>query len=620
MDVLLTDSLLREFLDTKANPQKLAECLSLCGPSIEKITKEGPETVYHIEVTTNRVDAASAYGIAKEAVAILPQFGLTAKLVKPALSPSASKKELDIAITIDPKLCERFTAVKLTDIEVSDSPQFIKNRLTAMGQRPLNNVIDITNYAMFALGIPMHAFDYDKLGKTIIVREAKKHEKFVTLDDKSHTAEGGEVVFDNGAGEIIDLPGVMGTKNSMVTSATKSILLVLEHIDHHKVRSASLKHEERTNAAILNEKNPDPNEIDSALQFALFLFEKYAKGHVASKVFNWYPKPRTEHTIRVNKDEIDTMLGVSLSKKDISNILESLQFKTKWNEAAITVVVPTSRVQDVTIPEDIIEEIARIYGYFRLPSVIPEGFVNEARNKQFDFEMKIKRLLAGWGGNEVYTLSLVSKAMAGEKAMKLKNPLGGDGEYMRTELTASLVEATKVNKHESLPFHLFEISNVYIPQNKKLPVEDTHLAGIFVNTDYRHAKGVIEALFEVLNIKKIEPKLMRLGKNFVYEYRVEDLLSAHAEHTKYRAIPLFPPQIEDFTLLTNDTKIGEVISVIKSTHEHISAVQFIGNFENKASFRVTYQDPNKTLTDSEVSKIRAEILKNLQSTLDVVEA
>lgn len=619
MDVLLTDSLLREFLDTSATPQKLAECLSLCGPSIEKITKEGKETLYHIEVTTNRVDAASAIGIAREAAAILPQFGINAKLIKNKFSIEQVKKDLGIDITIDKNICERFTAVKLSGVLVQDSPKFIKDRLTAMGQRPLNNVIDITNYVMFALGIPMHAFDYDSLGETIIVREAKRHEKLVTLDEKHHITFGGEVVFDNGKGEIIDLPGIMGTKNSMVTKTSKNVLLVLEHMDHHKVRFASLKHEKRTNAAILNEKNPDPNEIDAALAFAVHLLKKHANAKVCSNIFNWYPKPRREHDVIVTKSEIDTMLGVSLSKKDISNILESLHFKTKWHDESITVVVPTFRVQDVTIPEDIIEEIARIYGYFRLPSIIPEGFVNEARNKQFDFEMKIKRLLAGWGGNEVYTLSLVSKRMAGEKAMKLKNPLGGDGEYMRTELTTSLLEAAKVNKHESQPFHLFEISNVYIAQAKKLPIEESRLSGIFVNTDYRHAKGILEALFEVLHIKKIDPKLTKHGAIYTYEYRISDLLNAHQEHEMYKPISLFPPQIEDLTLVTGETKVGEVISIIKNSHEYVSAVELLGNYEDNYSFRVSYLNPKNTLTDREVSEIRNDILRQLQKEYGIIE-
>ncbi len=614
MDILITDSTLREFLDTKATPEKLAECISLCGPSIERITKVGRETVYHVEVTTNRVDAASAYGLAREAAAILPKFGIAAKLKTYSFDIKGKKPKLDIDIQIDKNLCERFVAVKLADITIGEAPQFMKDRLTAMEQRPINNVIDITNYVMFAYGIPMHAFDCDKLGKKIVVREAHKGESFKTLDDRHHKALGGEIVFDNGAGEIVDIPGVMGTANSAVTQETKNVLLVMEHMDPLKVRETSLKHELRTHAATLNEKDPDPNEISKALELALIFFDHpYAKATIASEIFDWYPNPRKSESITVSKEKILKSLGVEISTDEILKILTSLEFKTVTKKDTLIVTPPTYRAADITIPEDVIEEIARLYGYFNLPSNLPEGKIpTEARDPQYAFEYKIKNILKGFGGIEVLTLSMVSKEMADNTAPKIKNPLGAEGEYMRSHIVPSLLLAAQGNTQEKESFHLFEVANTYKTQGKKLSLEESKLAGIFAHTDYRHAKGVVEALFEMLHIEKLSPTLTKQGNYFVYEFSIMELLKAHSEHTEYTPVPQYPSQIEDVTLLLEDIKVGDVIQKIKETSKLVSEVKFLNSYEESSSFRISYQSSEKTLTDSEVTEVRKEILKTLQ--------
>ncbi len=231
MNILIPDSWLRDYLKTKATPKQIKDCLSLCGPSVERIYTVNGETVYDIEITTNRVDAYSVRGIAREAAVILPQFGIDAKMLS-VDSVDLKGREyrkahpLDISIDNTHGFCGRILAMKLGSVRIGQSPKWMQRRLQLVGQRPINNLIDITNYVMWEIGHPVHAFDYDRLTqKKIIVREAKKGEHAVTLDNIHHTFMGGELIFDDGKGEIIDIPGIMGTANTVVTDGTKNVLL-----------------------------------------------------------------------------------------------------------------------------------------------------------------------------------------------------------------------------------------------------------------------------------------------------------------------------------------------------------------------------------------------------------
>jgi len=216
-------------LNTKATPGKVAEYLSLCGPSTERVEKYGNDFIYDIEVTTNRIDTASVYGIAREASAILPRFKIAAKL-KPIRQTSNEfvfiKNVNYVTAQVNPNLCPRFTAVLIRNVEIGESPDLIKTRLESAGVRAINNIVDISNYVMLELGQPVHTFDYDKIkGAKMILRESKKGEKITTLDSKEFTLPGGDIVIEDGEGRLIDLAGIMGGALSAVDEGTKNILL-----------------------------------------------------------------------------------------------------------------------------------------------------------------------------------------------------------------------------------------------------------------------------------------------------------------------------------------------------------------------------------------------------------
>lgn len=644
MDIKILDSWLKDYLDTKAAPAKIAECLSLCGPSIERVKKLDKDFVYSIEVTTNRVDTASVYGIAREASAILPRFKIPAKLKRIKSENSNFKfvqKVNYLDANVDSKLCPRFCAVLIRNVKIGDSSEIIKNRLESADVRSINNVVDISNYIMLALGQPVHTFDYDKImGASMTLRESKKGEKITTLDNKTFTLSGGDIVIEDGEKRLIDLAGVMGGNLSSVGSNTKNVLLFVQTYDPVRIRKTSMSLAQRTQAATIFEKGTDPELVSLGMLEAINLFEKHTAGIAEKTILDIYPSVYKPKSVTTNIDFIESRLGVSISKKEITDILNSLEFESTWSGNSLNVIPPTFRAQDIQIQEDVVEEIARLYGYYNLPSVLMNGVIPEQSeiSKLFSFETNVKNILSGWGGVEVYTLSLVPESYTKGTSLKLKNPLGSDTEYLRTSLMPSLVSAANDNKGTYKEYHLFEISNVYIPQKNDIPEERLMLAGIFEGYDFRNAKGVIEALLEKIKIKSsfevqendgyaagqsasisVDGKTIgSIGyvedSSFVYyEFEMQKLLNSQ-QKIQYKEISKFPAQIEDVTIVFPEkTKIGEVVESITSTNRFIENIELRDIFDNAFTFRVRYQDSERTLTNVDVEKIRSKILEEVKS-------
>lgn len=648
MDLKISDSWLRDYLETKATPEKLAECLSLCGPSIEKIKKVdgdsvyGADAIYDIEVTTNRIDSASVYGIAREANAILPRFKIDAKLKKIKTDNNSytfTKTVPYLSAVVDPSLCSRFTAVLIKNVVTDHSPEWMVKRLEASGVRAINNVVDISNYIMFGLGQPVHTFDYDKIaGAKMILRESKKGEKITTLDGKVFTLPGGDIVIEDGDGRLIDLAGVMGGALSMVDENTKNVLLFVQTYDPLRIRKTSMSLAQRTQAATIFEKGLDSELVAPAVLQGIEMFKDLCHGTPEKQILNIYSKPCKSSKISVDIKDIELVLGIKIEKAVISKILNSLEFETAWKGSVLEVIPPSYRAKDILIAEDVVEEIARIYGYHNLPSKLMTGEIPDyPQSSNFSFEENIKNILSGLGGNEVYTLSLTPAGPAGEKALKLKNPLGAETEYLRTSLLPSLTSAANDNLGKEEEFHIFEMSNVYLPRANDLPEELLTLAGILVGYDYRLAKGVVEAFLEKLNIDasfigqdmmgfsasravQIKAKGIDIGvmgltdENFVYyEFEVEKLKFATQQH-RYSEIPKYPSQVEDITfVLPEKTRLGEVAKLIESNKSVIEC-SLESIYENTSvTFNVVYQDPNKTLTNENVEKIRKEIVSSVKS-------
>ncbi len=490
MNILIPDSWLRECLETDATPQQIKDCLSLCGPSVEKVNKVGNDFIYEIEITSNRVDMVSVVGIAREAAAILPRFGLKAKL-KPFYSSSdpsadgesrssrqARTSTLPMAVSDPQKICNRIMGIVMEVDTMKQSPMYVKERLEKSGVRSLNNLVDITNYVMLELGHPCHVFDYDRI-KThkFFLRFAMKNEPIITLDNKKYLLSDEDVIIDDGTGRVIDLPGIMGTENSVVNQKTKKIFFFIESNNPLYIRKTSMRYGIRTMAAAINEKHPDPKLVKTALFRGIELYQKLAGGKVAGEIIDIYPNKPKPVTIKTTVEFINERLGIKLKKEEITNILQSLGFNSQLttHNSQLIITPPSFRQFDVTIPEDIVEEVARIYGYHNLPSRLMSGDIpiTEKANN-LETEEQIKLILKYLGYTEVYNYSFISRTLIEKSGLKttnhlkVANPLTEEIEYMRISLVPSMLDTVFKNQPYSDNLQLFELANVYLtPQEKE---------------------------------------------------------------------------------------------------------------------------------------------------------
>ena len=627
MNIKITHNWLLEYLDTDATPDEIREYLSLCGPSIESVEKAGNDYVYDIEVISNRIDYASVLGIAREAAAILPMFGKKAKLLKDYLLKSNDqplKSELQLEIQDSKNLCPRKLAVVM-DVKVGPSPGYIKNRLEACGIRSLNNLIDITNYVMLETGHPAHVFDYDrvKTGK-IIVRKAKTGEKITTLDGKEYILNSNDIVFDDGTGRIIDLPGIMGLKNSVVTEKTKKIIFWIETNDPKAIRQTSIRLGIRTVAASINEKNPDSVAAAFALLKGIELYKKTADAKIISPIYDTNPQSEKRKSIDFDYEIFEKKIGIKIEKEIIEKILKNLGFEIIYLESGrMQAAVPSWRANDINIPEDVIEEVARVYGYQNIPSHLqPAVYVKQPNDMEniFVFQNKIKLLLKHLGLNEVINYSMVSKdqlinfGFDPKIHLRLSNTLSKDIEYLRTCLTISLFKNIKDNTGKKEVMKLFEIGKVYLPKNGDLP-DEVYKIGIATNTDYFDLKGIIEAIYKELNI--LDPSVPEITEKdgvFLAEINLQKLINNSRSFPTYKPINPYAVIKLDKTFEITPHTTYEVVCIKAFQSKLLQKIEVVTLYKNKLSLRFYYSSLSRNITEdeakSELNKIKVLVSHN----------
>lgn len=641
MNIKILDSWLREYLKTEATPAEIAEKLSLTSLSVERIEKVDKDFLYEFEITTNRPDLYSVLGIAREANAILPRFEIKSEFKEPAFRNPDSESPFPIEILNDRKLVNRICAVVL-EIKVDKSPQEIKDRLEKSGIRSLNNIIDVTNYVMRVTGHPAHVFDLDRLNtKKLYIKQAKQGDEIETLDKKRHKLLGGEIVAIDDKGRIVDLLGIMGLENSVVTSSTKRILLFLDNNNPYLIRKASMSLAIRTEAATLNEKGIDPQLTINALDYAVELYEKLADGKVISKVLDIYPNKPEERIIEVSLSKINKVIGVDVDIRKIISSFEKMGFKVNHILDKLKVEVPSFRSNDILIEEDVIEEIARIFGYHNLPSYIPSNpeVIPHPFASNFYWEDRAKNSLKYWGFTETYTYSFVSEDMyEGElgSAVKIKNPLNEDFVYMRNTLIPSLLRVIKENKSKD-EIKIFELSNIYLKNANNLPDEILTLAGAVrkKNVSFYEIKGLVEQLLEDFGIKNYIFKTSQksalgasvyLGKEYIGEIEIFDLeivvfelnfllISKYANLRKvYKKLRKFPPIFEDLSfVLSDEIQTQDIIEEIKIKSSLITNVSLKDQFKDTRTFHIVYQSEERNLESKEISQLREKIILDLET-------
>lgn len=622
MNIKITYNWLLDYLDTDATPLELQKYLSLCGPSIERVDKVGDDYVFDIEITSNRIDTASVIGIAQEAQAILPMFGKKAKL---KLNPLTNFKfnqikpgsGLDLKVDIqNPNLVSRFTALIFENVVIGDSPKFIKDRLSAAGVKVINNVVDISNYLMLTLGQPIHMFDYDKIKEhMMIVRESRKGEKLVTLDEKEITLPGGDVVIEDGSGKLIDLCGIMGGLSSAISPDTKRVLLFVQTYNKSKIRKTTMTTGQRTIAATFFEKGLDEERVEATTVAASKLLSEFCQGKLVSKIQDIYPGLYKPKIIDIKISRFDKLIGVKIPSDQIVSILENLGFTVKKvgavHELSLEVTVPSHRKFDVLIAEDLIEEVARIYGYHNVPAILqPVVYIDQPKEMEdiFVFQNKIKLFLKHLGLNEVINYSMVSEIQLKEfgidpkNCLKLTDTLSKDIEYLRQNLLMSLFKDSKDNSGKKPILQLFEIGKIYLKKTNSLP-DEIYKIGLAVNTSYFDLKGIIEALYRELNIgidRELPlPEIMEKDGAHMAEIDFMELVKAYRPVPKYKNISPYSVIKLDKTFIMSPGKTYEAIKKIAFQSKLLQKIEVVTLYQNKLTLRFFYSSAERNITEEE---------------------
>jgi phenylalanyl-tRNA synthetase beta chain len=668
MDIKIPHSLLTQYLKTKAKPEKIAQCLSLCGPTVDLLEPAGDDWLYHLEVITNRVDAASAFGIAREANAILPEFEIDCTLTNDPythtlsdIKPLTDNQPVEVTIA-NPSLAPRFACIAFSSVTIKSTPMPVQNWLNLSGQRPINNLIDISNELTLKYGQPVHIFDLDKIkDRKMTVRESLPGETITTLDNRRHKLKGGDIVIEDGAGRLIDLCGIMGGALSAVDEHTRNILLFVQTYDPKKIRRTSLYTQERTLASQLFEKQTDPDLVLPVLIEGAQLIQTRSGGKIASSLINLDSVHRPAKTIQLDLDWLNRFSGIELSDQQVINILMRLGFTVPPSgNSTLDCQVPSWRYDDINLKEDLAEEVMRVYGYFRLPSTLPPTtLINTQTDPLLTFEQTTRYYLSHLGFTEIYNYSLIGEKLAAKSKLTLKsslrlsNPLSTDYEYMRLSLLPSLLENLESNRGlKQIPVRLFELANIY-PQAAatKLANETSTLALVTYGLNFLQSKGYLEALAKNLNLSidilpetkplppfsltktgaiKIKDQLIghigllsadvKANFNLTEEVVITELnfakLIAHINPVHlFRPVPLFQSIIEDLTFtLPEKTYLGPLISQLTSVHPLIDQVTLKDSYNQNFTFTLTYLSPDKQLTTQDVEPVRKKVVAVMEKT------
>ena len=474
------------------------------------------QAVVDFEITPNRPDCLAMVGMAREASATFKKpFTYPDTDIKDENGKGETKDYVSVDIK-NPESCKRYVARIVTDVKVEQSPWWLQKRLMYAGMRPINNIVDITNFVMLEYGQPIHAFDINQVkGGRIIVENAAEGEKFVTLDNNERTLTKDMLLIkDEERG--IAIAGVMGGQNSEIEEDTTTIIVESANFSGDSVRATSKKLGLRTEASSRFEKGIDPNLCEAAADRVCRLIELIGAGKVCRGSVDNYPNPETAKTIDIRVDRINHVLGIDITREDMVSMLESLEIKVEGSGNVMTVTPPTVR-QDLLEEEDYIEEVARLYGYDKLPVTLPKGNCEAGISDERALRDLTRNSLCGMGLNEIQTYSFVSPKGVDnvridedswERAfVKLINPLGEENSVMRTILTPNMMEVLARNYSRNIDkVKAFEIGNTFMANmlnEEELPDEQYSLCiGMYgKNEDFFSLKGIVEELLKVLGIK-----------------------------------------------------------------------------------------------------------------------
>ena len=629
------------------------------------------DVVFEYEITSNRVDCYGVIGIAREAAATFNK-----KFCPPEVKATGNEEKASdyIKVTVkDPELCPRYTARVVKNVKIGPSPKWMQRCLAANGIRPINNLVDITNYVMEEYGQPMHAYDLDTIaGREIVVRRAAKDEKFVTLDGQERTMDDSVLMICDGE-KAVGIAGIMGGENSMITDHVQTVLFEAACFNGTNIRLSSKKIGLRTDASGKFEKGLDPNNAEEAINRACQLMEELGAGEVVGGIVDVCSETRQPSRVVFDADRINALLGTDLTKEEMLGYLARVELT--YDEATNEIVAPTFR-QDINCLADVAEEVARFYGYDKIPTTLPTG---EATTGKLPFKLRIEsvaRDIAEYCGfSEGMTYSFESPKVFDKlripadselrNAIVISNPLGEDYSIMRTTTLNGMLTSLATNyNRRNKDVRLYEMGNVYLPKAlplTELPDERTQFTlGMYGKGDFFDMKGVCEEFFEKAGMKErmhyspdSEKPYLHPGRqaNMIYQgtvvgylgevhplvaeaYGIGDrayiavidiptILEFAGFNHKFIGIAKYPAVTRDLSMVVpKNVMAGQIEAILEQRGGKIlESYQLFDIYEGSQikegfksmAYSVVFRAKDKTLEEAEITAVMKKILNGLTS-------
>ncbi|MFV0518506.1 MAG: phenylalanine--tRNA ligase subunit beta [Aminipila sp.] len=629
------------------------------------------------EITPNRPDCLSMIGMAREAAATFKT-----QLKYPDTTCTSEEGDASEYISVEiknPELCKRYVARIVTGVKIEQSPWWLQKKLIAAGMRPINNIVDITNFVMLEYGQPIHAFDIRRVeDNKIVVGLAEEGQMFTTLDGTERRLNKDMLLINDGK-KAVAIAGVMGGLNSEVEEDTSTILIESANFNGDSIRATSKKLALRTEASSRFEKGIDPNLCEAAADRVCRLIEILGAGTVCKGSVDVYPNVEKAITLDVRVDRINKILGIDLSREEMTDIFERLEMRVEGEGNVITVTPPTIR-QDLEVEEDYVEEIARIYGYDRLPVTLPKGDCESVKSRKRTLKDLARDTMCALGANEIQTYSFCSPKSVDNvridedswerSFVKLINPLGEETSVMRTILTPNMMEVLSTNYRRNIEaVRAFEIGNTFmanLADTNALPEEsDSMCIGIYGKGEsFYTLKGMVCELLNVLGITditfesereygvyhpgrcaRIVLEDMELGimgevhpevtekygistRCYVCELFLDNVILKANREVVYRPLPKYPSTSRDIALLVDeDITVGMIKDIIianggkileKVELFDIYRGQQVDQGKKSVAFNLTYRSDEMTLTDDDVAKVHSKVLEALKNEINAV--
>lgn len=628
------------------------------------------DVVFEYEITSNRVDCFSVVGIAREAAATFRK-----EFRPPVVTKTGNQEDVNdyIKVTVeDTDLCPRYCARVVKNIKIGPSPKWMQRRLASVGIRPINNLVDITNYVMEEYGQPMHAYDLETIaGREIIVRRAKRDEKFVTLDGQERQMDESVLMICDGE-KSVGIAGIMGGENSMITDDVKTMLFEAACFDGTNIRRSSKKVGLRTDASGKFEKGLDPNNAQAAIDRACQLVEELGAGEVVGGMVDVYGKKKEPVRVPFDAAKINQLLGTEISREEMLGYFEMVGLS--YDEAASEVIAPTFR-QDLFRLADLAEEVARFYGYDNIPTTLPRG---EATAGKLSFKLRVEEVardiaeFCGFSQGMTYSFEspkvfdklLLPSDSPLRNTVEIVNPLGEDYSIMRTTSLNGMLTSLATNyNRRNKNVRLYELGNIYLPKAlplTELPEERMQFTlGMYGDGDFFSMKGVVEEFFEKVGLHKKEIYDPGSGKPYLHPGRQANILydgvvvgylgEVHPDvadtygigtkayvavidmpevteratfERKYKGIARFPAVTRDISMvMPKEILAGQVEEVIeKKGGAYLESYDLFDLYEGRQikegyksmAYSIVFRAKDKTLEDAEVTKAMDKILGALE--------